>query len=57
MEKCDFPFQLFENMNVFLVNPKHPEREGGTNWIKTVKEGVKRTEVIIQLTLKENFAA
>lgn len=52
-----FLFQLFGNMNVFLVNPKHPEREGGTDWIKIVKEGMKRTEVIIQLTLKENFAA
>lgn len=45
-------------MNVFLVNPKHPRREGGADWIKIVKEGMKRTEVIIQLeTFKENFAA
>lgn len=51
-DKCDFLFQLFGNMNVFLVNPKHPGREGGALWIKIVKEGKKRTEVIIQLVTK-----
>ena len=40
-------------MTFFLESPKYPRGEGGADWIKIVKEAMKRGKVIIQLvTLK-----